>query len=153
EHDMPQDEPLVRLYRGISPLNGALIAHQVPSILKKIPALGAKPFLSSGGFKVEHEATLAAAEAFAENPSYDNMMALVRVTHDEPDRYFIDHRIDRIQQNMLRRPDLSLVDCLRREHIASPAGSPYSGADLSPFMATANTPEFAAGFGDTLMVL
>ena len=153
EHDPSQDEPTVRLYRGIWAFNGAVIAHQVPNILKRTSDVGEVKRSSLGGYEVENEAASAAVEAFADNPSYDNMMAMVVAGHTESYDHIIDARIDRIQRNVLRNQEGSLVEHLRHEHVASPAGSPYSTGDLSPFIATATTPEFAAGFGETFMVL
>lgn len=146
-HETLPDEPTIRLYRGINPHSGAEIAHQVSSILKK----SSGEQWGSRRTVLESEKTFAAVEAFATNPSYAHLMQMVdAASWSDGDRRFIAHRLDDIQIEMLRDRETTLIDELRRQHVWGPGGS--IAQDLSPFIATATTPEQAAGFGQTLMV-
>ena len=143
-------EQTVRVYRGISPRdNGESVAHQVPSVLKKpLPTEGWGPIPAL----LERQEVFEASEDFAHDPSYANMMTMAQsAAMSQGDRRFVGTRINDIQLAMLRDPKTTLIDELRLQHVWGPAGSVTQ--DLSPFIATATTPEQAAGFGNTLMVL
>ncbi len=145
------DEQTVRLYRGVSPKSGYELAHQVCYLLKK-------PIYREGSLglvthsELESQAAFDAVEEFVKRPSYRAMKDMVTATNmSEGDQRFVHDRIKSIQLEMLRDPNATIVSELRFNHVAAPAG--VSSQDLSPFIATSQSPHKAAVHGDTLMVL
>lgn len=143
-------EPTVRLYRGIGTQNGNEIAHQVGYLLKK-------PIMDKSGWHIvstelESPAVFEAVARFKENPSYRAMVDMVNATDMvDYNREFVASRIRHIQLSLLQYPDRTLMDELEFQHVSSPGGAPSQ--DLSPFVATSTRADFAARYGDKLMVL
>ncbi len=150
-HDQLPDEPTVRLYRGINPKNGSQIAHQVGYLLKR-PLYDEAEFGDKPDVELEGSEVFRLVDAFSDNPSYRLLMDAVSATQmSDNDRLFVDRRIKKLRRNYVKYPEPTFLEELSREHIQAPGSGPSQ--DLSPFVATSTLPDYAAGWGRTLMVI
>ena len=151
DHDQLPNEPTVRLYRGINPKNGYQIAHQVGYLLKRPIYDESKPG-DQPDVELESPEVFSLVDAFADNPSYRSLMDTVDATQmADNDRQFVDGRVKALRRDFLKYPESTFLEELSREHTRAPGGAPSQ--DLSPFVATSTRPEYATGWGRTLMVI
>lgn len=152
DHDHLSDEPTIRLYRGVEPNNGAEIAHQIGYLLRGV--ISEDEYGRGKDVKVANDEVIRAIDGFAANPTYRSIMDAIGRSSFDKNVHDLIHgrRLSQLRRTLVADPDMTLLDGLAWQHTRASMGRGAT-QDLSPFIATATTPEFARVAGKTLMVL
>jgi|GEM_PF-6475189 len=152
DHDKrTNQEPVVRIYRGVREVNGTVL-NQSPPVLKGLDKL----FMPHGSPREQEavrrrkEETKTKIFTFMENPTLGNLKDYVDSLAYEAGfkspqkRERLNEQMKRIETAVTEK-GISVEDALREEHILSFSGGDNLQIDISPYIAASPDPE-AAGF-------